>query len=159
MSIEVTAGRDVLRRLRNGDKLIRRGIRQGWYAVGDDWKSEANREILRKPKGGRVYIIRTAGGRTRRHTASAPGETHANLTGALRKALSWKVRGNGTELDVGYAVAGKTEAPPYAHAIEFGKTNAPNTIEPRPSIQNAIKATQRNAEQHLADAVQRELEK
>lgn len=153
--ITITAGRDVMRRLKQGDKRIKRGIRKGWFRVGRDWKSEANQATLQKPKGGRVYFVRGPSGRRRRHVASAPGESHANLKGDLRKSLSWKVRGS-DELDVGYGVAGR-EAPDYAGAIEFGKTNRPNTIEPRPTIQNAVDKVSRNAEQALADAVEAEM--
>lgn len=137
----------VILELKNINKITLFSIRKSLFAIGKDLISEANKEILKKPKGGRLYIRRTKGGSKKRHRASAPLETHANMTGQLRKSMQWKV--SGQELDFGYGVA-KSTAPEYAAAIEFGK--APGSKPPlikRPSLRNSITANQRNIEKHL----------
>lgn len=155
MTVEFKAGREnrrIFDEFGNVDHNMRQSIRRGWFRLGQDLKTEANTEILRKPKGGRVYIRRDKRGRRRRHVASAPGETHANLTGKLRRSISWKVHGH-EKLDFGYGIAttAKNKAPVYDKFVEFGT----RIMEPRPSLQNAITATQRNAEDHF----QKELSK
>lgn len=159
MTFKVNPGnRRVLKQIEQGDRRIRRGIRQGWFAVGKDWKADTNAEIKRKPKSGRVYMVRGPSGRRRRHVASAPGETHANLSGKLRRSLSWKAHGH-SELEVGYGVAvsrgGRNAPPGYDPFVEFGT----GKMAARPSVLNGINSVQRNAEQHLAKGVAREMAK
>lgn len=152
MSIRVKSDRGNERtfaRLDRTREFTRRSIRQAWFQLGRDLRAEANREILRRPKSGRTYFIRTRGGRRRRHVASAPGETHANLSGALRRSLSWKVRGTDS-MDFGYGVSG-AGAPEYASFVEFGTRR----MDPRPSLENAIDALQANAQQHFEAAMDR----
>ncbi len=117
------------------EELVRRSIRQAWFELGKNLKAEANQEILRKPKSGRVYVIRGPAGRLRRHRASAPGETHANLSGRLRKSISWKVFGEDSMV-FGYGVSTtvKNKSPRYDKFVEFGTRN----MDPRPSLENAI---------------------
>lgn len=133
-----------LLKLQNLEMLTERGMRQGWFAFGDDLKREANREILRTPKGGRVYVRRIRGGRRRRHVASSPGESHANMSGRLRKSLGWIVRG-ASELEFGYGVDVGRDAPEYAAPIEFGSRR----MKPRPSLQNAIRAKIKDAQNNF----------
>lgn len=152
MTYLLTRSRDtekVLVKLEQANILTEKGIRRAWFAVGKDLKASANKEILRRPKGGRTYIRRDRAGRRRRHVASAPFETHANMTGALRKSIGWKVRG--VQLEYGYGAT--KPAPSYAPFVELGTTK----MEPRPSIQNSIKENRRNTERHLSDSVLREL--
>ncbi len=118
-----------------------KSIRRAWFELGKDLKSEANREILRKPKSGRTYFIRTRAGRVRRHVASAPGETHANLTGWLRRSISWKVSGT-DEMRFGYGISttARNANPEYDAFVERGTRR----MAARPSLSNAIDATQRS---------------
>lgn len=134
--------------------ITRRSIRRAWFALGRDLKRATNAEILRKPKSGRVYVVRGPSGRRRRHVASAPGETHANLFGSLRRSLSWKVHGT-RSLEFGYGVSttARNVMPEYGPHVELGTEN----MEARPSLWNGIKATQRNAEQHFEEMWRREL--
>lgn len=135
--------RRVLVKAKNLKKLTRRSIRHGWFALAKDLKQTANTEILRKPKSGRVYIVRGPSGRRRRHVASAPGETHANLSGTLRRSLGWIVRGH-TGMEFGYGV--DKAAPDYAEIeLGFGK------IKPRPSLENAIRETNRNSVRYFTE--------
>ena len=136
------------------EQATRRGIRLAWFDLGRDLKSEANREILRRPKSGRTYIVRSRSGGRRRHVASAPGETHANLTGRLRRSISWKVHGTDS-MDFGYGASTtlRTAAPRYSPFVEFGTRR----MDERPSLENAINVTQREAEQNFERAITREI--
>ena len=142
--MKMTAGsQKVLLRGTQFKKMTRRAIRHGWFALAKDLKQTANKDILRRPKGGRVYIIRGPSGRRRRHIASAPGETHANLSGTLRRSLGWTVRGH-SGMEFGYGV--DKPAPDYAK-IELGY----GRVKPRPSLQNAIRATNRNSTRYFTE--------
>lgn len=138
--------REVLLRASQMRQLTERSIRHGWFALGRDLRTTANTEILRRPKSGRTYYRRDRIGRRRRHIASAPGETHANMTGAARRSLGWIVRGF-RSLEFGYGVSTREPAPPYVPALELGSTR----MAPRPSLQNAIEATNRNAELYFTE--------
>ena len=106
-------------------------MRRFWFALGKDLKTEANRSALARDKTGREYRVTSrAGGRRRRHVASAPGQAHANMFGDLRKSLSWKLIGT-HQLDFGYGLRGKA-APAYADAIELGREDG--SIAPRPTL-------------------------
>lgn len=138
----------VLVKIERGLEFSRRAIRQGFFQLGKDLKKTASDEILRKPKGGRVYVIRGAGGSRRRHVASAPGETHANLGGKLRRSLGWQVQG-AEQLEFGYMDG---LIPDYAPFVEFGTTR----MAARPSLQNAISVITRNAEVYFSSALAKE---
>ena len=128
-----------------------RAIRNAWFSLGLDLKNEANKEIKRRPKGGTVYFIRTKKGKYKRHVASAPGETHANLSGTLRKSVSWKVHGF-SRMDFGYGFAtnASSRAPIYDFVIEDGFDFADGRkIKPRPSIANTVKTIQRSTQNHF----------
>lgn len=117
------------------EKIVRISIRHAWFELGKNLKSEANQEILRRPKSGRVYVVRDPSGRRRRHVASASGETHANLSGRLRRSISWKVHGEDSMVfGYGVSVTGKNKSPRYDEYVEFGTRN----MGPRPSLENAI---------------------
>jgi hypothetical protein len=133
----------------------RESIRRTWFAVGRDLKNEANKEILRTPKSGTTYIIRSKSGRARRHVASAPGETHANLSGDLRKSIGWKVHG-AERMDFGYGFSTieSTRSPEYDHVIEDGfQFKDGREIKPRPSIANAIQSVKRSTQDHFRKAM------
>lgn len=152
MSITVRSDRGnerVFATLARTEDLTRRSIRRTWFMLGRDLKAEANREILRRPKSGRTYIIRTRSGR-RRHVASAPGETHANLSGRLRRSISWKTHGTDS-MDFGYGIstASANPAPVYAPFVEFGT----GRMAARPSLENAIDKLQANVGKHFEDAM------
>jgi len=121
------ADKRVIEKLIGLDNRTKQGIRQGMFDSGHDLIRTASKEILRKPKSGNVYFIRDKSGRRRRHVASAPGETHANLTGATRRSLSFQIKGT-TSFEFGYGVSAGKNAPDYASDLE----------STRPSIQNAI---------------------
>jgi len=132
----------VYAKIDNLGDLTRRSIRQGFFMLGKDLKSTANKNILSKPKGGKVYVTRGRSGRRRRHKASAPGESHANRSGNLRRSLGWKVTGS-KNLEFGYGVIGP--APDYAKFVEDGTMR----MKPRPSLEIAVKQVNRSSELYV----------
>lgn len=131
------------------DEATRRGLRQGFFQYGKDLQKTASRQILAKPKGGRTYLVRR-GKTTRRHVASAPGESPANLSGAYRKSIGFKIYGS-TNMHFG---AGSSKVP-YAVFLEKGTSR----MKPRPGLGNAVRTTQRNAMRYFRDSIRRELGK
>ncbi len=140
-------------RIEGIEKLTRRGLRRGMSRAGQSLIAQANREILKGPKTGIIYIRRIAGGRRRRHQSSAPGQSHANLTGTLRRSLSFQKHGT-RALEFGYGVSSGKDAPDYAKFVEFGTTK----MKARPSLKNALNSQQGNLTQHfereILDALQ-----
>lgn len=123
-------------------KLTTQGVEYAAYVSGKGLVKTTSAQILEKPKGGKTYIIRTRSGRKRRHVASKAGESHANLSGKLRRSLSFKVDPN--QLEFGYGVT-KNDAPDYAGFVE----NGTRKMQPRPSLKNGIKAERRNFQNNL----------
>ena len=144
MSITIDSNsRKVILRAKNLKKITREGIEHAAYISGRGLVKTTSAEILKKPKGGKVYVRRTASGRKRRHVASAPGETHANMTGTLRRSLSFRVGRN--TLEFGYGVQ-KNDMPEYGEFVEFGTSK----MKARPSLQNGMKKEQRNMVKNLS---------
>jgi hypothetical protein len=150
--MEIKADRqnkEVLLRVDQLGKRTAQGIREGFFELAKDLQQTANKEILRRPKGGRTYLIRGPSGRRRRHVASAPGETHANRSGALRRSMGWRVQG-GHSMEFGYGVGYRAKpAPEYAVYVEDGTRD----MAARPSLGNAVDITARNAEAHLLNGI------
>jgi hypothetical protein len=132
---------------------MRNGIRHGFFALGKQLKLDVNKEILRKPKGGRTYLVRGPSGRRRRHVASAPGETHANQSGTLRKSLGWKVRGYST-MTFGYGVEGRNPEPKYAAFVENGTSR----MKARPSLKLGIKRNLRHADKLFVNSINKQVQ-
>lgn len=138
--------------VKSANRLTEFGIRKAWFVSGKDILRSANKAVLARPRHGRVYRVKTASGRTRRHIASRPLESHANLSGRLRRSMQWKV--SGMQLNFGYGIA-KANAPDYAPFLENGTTR----MEARPTLKNAIDENRRNIEQHLIQQVNAEFNK
>ena len=137
MSIKIDASSNkAIVKIKGLKKLTGFAKERAGYNSGQDLLKQANTDILKKPKTGRLYFRRDSLGRRRRHRASSQGETHANLSGTLRKTLGFKVSQN--DLDFGFGVD-RGDAPPYAQSIE----NTRNTLE------NTIRASKRNIENNL----------
>lgn len=128
--------------IENLDKLTREGMEYALWISARQLMKATSADILKRPKGGRTYFRKDAAGRRRRHVASAPRETHANMTGTLRRSLSFRVDKN--ELEFGYGVQGTT-APEYAGWVEFGT----NLMVERPSLRNNIRGGRRNMMNNL----------
>ncbi len=135
----------------NLGKLTRSGVEFAAYVSGRGLVRATSKEILRKPKGGRIYIRKDRAGRRRRHIASAPGETHANMSGKLRRSLGFKVNLN--QIEFGYGVQ-SNDAPEYAKFVEFGTRR----MRARPSLQNGIKSQRRNFQNNFEREIGKRLE-
>lgn len=145
-------GRTVYREAEAVPNRMQQVFRRGFITFMTALKKRANHEILHGKKTGRWYRVRTASGRRRRHRASAPGETHANLTGALRRSLSWKVHGwERAEFGYGVSTDASNRAPRYAPFVEFGTRR----MEPRPTLWNAV--AKEEAEPHFRRAFDAEM--
>jgi HK97 gp10 family phage protein len=138
----ITIDRDsqkVIQKIENIYKLTNTAMSRASQDAAYRLHRATSQEILRAPKSGRVYTI-YVNGHKRRHVASAAGETHANMTGALRRSLSYKATAN--EIEFGYGV-GTTQAPKYSRSVEFGT----KSMKARPSLQNGIEDQERDIEQ------------
>jgi len=146
-----SSGNDlVFGKIKNLEKTTKEGLRRGMFKAGQGLRSEASRAILKDKKTGVVYNRRTRTGGRRRHQASAAGETHANMTGTLRRSLSFQLKGT-QSLEFGYGVSSGNEAPKYAKFVEFGTKN----MKPRPSLKNALNAEQGNIVQHFGSGIKK----
>ena len=128
---EDPANRKAEFQINNTIVLTKKGIRQGFYNVGKLLKSSANKDILAKDKTGIVYRVRR-GKVVRRHRASAPGQTFANLSGAARKTLGFDVVG-ADRLEFGFRKSAETF---YTKILE--------TSLNRPAIGNAVQKEKGN---------------
>ncbi len=152
MSIKFTASsvnKEVFGTLSSLEKLTKQGLRRGMFGVGKGLIRKASANIISGTKTGRVYNLRR-GGRKVRHQSSAAGETHANFTGALRRSLSFQLKGI-TSLEFGYGVSSGKGKPEYAAAIEFGYK--PRNLEARPTLHNALKDEQGNMVQRFKKGI------
>lgn len=155
MTVTFVADREndrVFGQIENTGEATRRGLRQGMFRSGHTLIKAASQEILHGNKTGITYIRRDRAGRRRRHQASAPGETHANMTGTLRRSLSFQLTGV-TQIEFGYGVSAGNSAPEYAAFVEFGTTR----MRARPSLLNTLNAQQGNLVQHMRDEIVRAL--
>ena len=113
------------------------GIRDAFFDQGDRNVKYARKEILKRNKTGRLYMIKG-----KLHRASAPGEFPANLTGKLRKGINYKVRGSNS-MEFGDRVN-------YGKYLELGTKK----MEPREHIVRTVEERSvdfRNALQYHVD--------
>ena len=136
--------KQVFTQLNDLNDLTRRGIRRFWFALGKGLIKEFNTEVLRKPRSGRVYKVRR-GKTVRRHTASRPGETPANLSGNYRKSVGYQIRGV-MEMQFGNRAE-------YAGFLENGTSK----MAERPGLGNAVDSTEGEALQDASNILEREL--
>lgn len=137
------------RRLASLAALTSRGIRQGFFRAGHKMSADARLNLIKAPKTGRLYKIR---GRKQLHRASAPGESPANLTGALKKSVAFKIQGM-EHFEFGYDDSTK-----YGRRLELGDRpgKKPPRIEARPNLAKVVKENQRNMKQYMNTAIHAE---
>ncbi len=141
----------VVLRIENLGKLTKSGIEFAAHSSATQLVRITSKEILKKPKGGRTYVTRTRSGSRRTHTASAPGETHANLSGDLRRSLGFK--SSSSQIEFGYGVY-RNDAPDYADFVEHGTSK----MKARPSLFNGIKSEERNFQRNFDREIGKRLE-
>lgn len=134
--------RRVFIQIEKSARVTERALRKSFYYIGKDLVSSASKSILKKPKSGRVYLIRR-GGRLRRHQASAPGEAPANFTGNLRRSLDFIVQGS-KEMTFGADAD-------YAKFLELGTRK----MEKRPYLIKSINDNERNITKHFENQIKK----
>jgi hypothetical protein len=111
-------------------------IRNGMKIVGSSLVSEARQSTMR-PKTGIIREIKifTASGKIKykKHQASAPGESHAKITGKLGNTIKSQVDPNG--MTFGYKFTPQTH---YGVDLELGTA----MVKSRPTLGNAVKVKQ-----------------
>ena len=117
------------------------GIEKAFYFIGKDLMGEFNRQVLAKNKSGQLYIIRR-GKTRRRHIASAPGETPANISGKYRKGIGFKVDG-ANQLIFGNSAE-------HAGFLESGT----RFMKKRPGLGNAVKSSERTIIRDLSSNIE-----
>lgn len=101
---------------------VKKGLRMGAYISGKQMTAFLKKEMTRKGRSGRQYLIyQGLGGRLlkkpRLHQASSPNEYPAVISGNFRKSIDFKVKGY-SQLEFGSGANGL--AKDYARALEFG---------------------------------------
>jgi len=118
------------------------GIRDAFFDQGDRNVKYARKEILKRNKTGRLYMIKG-----KPHRASAPGEFPANLSGKLRKGIDYSVRGSNS-MEFGDRVK-------YGKYLELGTKN----MEPREHIVATVEKRAVNFKNALLVFVDRRVKK
>lgn len=143
MKVEMEVDK-ALAHLLHSPRVANRAVRQTFFLLMEDMQRSTIKEIKTGNKTGKVYKnikIQRAKGKIvtrKRHQSSAPGESHADLSGNLRRSLSWKVYGaTGSDFGYGVSVTAANAAPPYSEAIEYGYE--PRNLKPRPTLRNELK--------------------
>lgn len=99
MPIEIdNQSKKVLVEIKDAKKTLRKNVRYSLYKIGSRLRQTASKNILKKPRQGRVYRYKN-----RRHKASIRGESWANRSGKARRGLNFKVRGS-SDLNFGNTV-------------------------------------------------------
>ena len=150
-----------LKRLQNGFET---GIRRAGYLTGRDMVDFAKEKMKEKPKTGVTRLIRR-GSIRRRHTASnanvSPPEFPANLSGNLRRSLSFKVRGSEQlEFGAGAQKSNTGDAFRYARILELGGQagrGRKTTIKPRHYLRQTINANTRNLTVNIQNEVKKQI--
>ena len=116
LKTELKVSNDLLKKLTTGAQVA---MKKALNDSAKDGKNIAKTLILSGEKTGRIYQKYNP---TRKHQASAPGESPANDLGKLASSVYWK---RGAGLTASFGASAK-----YAPYLEFGTRN----IAPRPFL-------------------------
>ena len=122
------------------DNFIRQGIQQGLEKSGVDLQKRLRREV-NSTKTGIKY-------RGLRNRSSAPGESHANQSGALLRSFGWEVSPKKIEF-------GWINNPPDHAVIENGTRN----MAPRPTLRNLLSNNSRLINRNIQLSIAKNLSK
>lgn len=95
------------------ERVGKQAVRKTFFDMGTQMKKEAQHNILHGKKTGRIYVVRL-GKRRKFHQASAAGEAPANLTGRLRRSVSYRITAS-DKIEFGYS-----DDTPYGKWLENG---------------------------------------
>jgi hypothetical protein len=134
---------------------VKKGLRMGAYKVGKQLTDDLKKEMTKKGRSGRRYrIYRGLGGRLlgkpRLHTASAPNELPAVISGDYRKSIDFKVRG-ASRLEFGAGARGL--AKDYAKALETGTSN----MAARQPLGRTVKKLENNTKTVLTREINKQI--
>lgn len=145
---EANSNRDVFLSLENIDENTRRGIRQGFFRLGQLLHMNLRKEVIKKNKTGRIYHNgRTKTGRRRRHRASSAGQTPANFSGNYRRHIGYQIKGS-ESMEFGIR-----DGADYAVFLEDGTKR----MAARPGVGNTVKDTEKDAQRFFDSALESEL--
>jgi hypothetical protein len=118
------ASRRVLTNLALGSEQVKQGLRRGAYISGKQMTDFLKKEMTKKGRSGRKYLIyKGLGGRLlkkpRLHIASSPSEYPAVISGEFRKSIDFLVQGYRT-LTFGSGANGLAKR--YAKILEEGSS-------------------------------------
>ena len=125
------------------DRDFVRGVRQAWFRAGRLLLTQVQKDVLHKPKSGKVYRLRQ-GKRLVNHRASAPGETPANFSGTYRRSMGFQIQG-WRRMEFG----SRSGTAPYARFLETGTSQ----MKARPGIGNALNAQQNRVRSEVDSAI------
>lgn len=84
-------------KLKSGMRPLARGLKEASFQALKPAAAQATRDVKKTLRGGkrsgRTYTVHVKGGK-KKHTASAPGEPPASLTGALAKSIRRETKRN-----------------------------------------------------------------
>lgn len=149
-----------LGRIASMAKDTKEGIRRAHYLIGKELQKNAQLRILKGKKTGRLYQRVRSGGRIVRHRASAPGESPANFSGALRSSVGFVAKGQLLEFGAGGEVLSgrkKSAFVDYARTLELGDRR--KKIAPRPYLIAAIEDEDKIIRNYYKQYIKKELTK
>lgn len=138
--------REVFIQIKNAPNATERGIRNAFHLIGKDLVKESRRSILKGPKTGQLYRIK---GRKRLHRASAPGQPPANLSGDLRKAIGFQIKGSE---EMKFGARSKVD---YGRFLELGTKR----MIKRPFLLRAIQKLQQRTANYFDGELNKNLNK
>lgn len=139
-------------------KNTQQGIRRAHYLIGKELEKDAKLRILKGKKTGRVYKRLRSSGRVVTHRASAPGESPANFTGALRASVGFVAKGQLLEFGAGGDITiGRKKGAfvGYARTLELGDRR--KKIAPRPYLIAAIRNEDKIIRNYYKQYIKKEL--
>lgn len=158
----------VTQQINNLNALTQRGIRRALYENGKDLADDARKFINTKPKHGKIYkLSHGVKGkeltRLKKHTASAPGEAPAVITGLLRKSINFTVSGV-NQLEFGVDMRKRYGGADYGKYLEFADLifmtgQGSKNIKPRPFISASYKKNKVKMMQRFSNSINQELNK
>lgn len=129
-----------------GIAAMKAGINKGNMNFGKALVKEGQRRIKEDPKSGityRLYGLTAQAARKRYHTASAPGESPADMTSKLRRGMHYNTKG----LDLQWGYSSDT---PYGLYLEKG---VKGRIKKRPNLEPTSKLLSAQGEVYYNNAI------
>ena len=149
-----------LGRIAHMAKDTREGIRRAHYLIGKELQKDAQLRKLKGKKTGRLYKRLRSSGRMVRHRASAPGESPANFSGALRSSVGFIAKGQLLEFGAGgEIISGRKKGAlvDYARTLELGDRR--KKIAARPYLIAAIEDEDKIIRNYYKQYIKKELTK